>query len=160
MIKEATLSVGSAQKADPKEGSEPGRAVANSQEGDELKENVSLEDAVPTISAIHSKHESEEVEGGSRSTNSASEEEEELQTDLAEDPQEQTSLRLSDTIEVHHSRLSYDRFYPGRILGNTFKVSSKSDKPVQLLLDADLFDTDPLVVQNHFVDYFEVPTFE
>ena len=53
-------------------------------EGDELKENISLDESVATVSVIHSKQESEEVDGGSKSTNSASEEEEELQTDQAE----------------------------------------------------------------------------
>lgn len=58
-------------------------------------------------------------------------------------------------MELINNTLSYDKFYPGRILGNTFTVKNKSTKSHRLTLRICLEDRTPEVIKDHLFDYFE-----
>jgi hypothetical protein len=70
-----------------------------------------------------------EVELGSGSTNSNSSEEAE---ETAQRTEEEKHLPLQSQVELTNHILSYDRFYPGRILGNTFSLHNTSDQSRKL----------------------------
>lgn len=52
--------------------------------------------------------------------------------------------------------LSYDRFYPGRILGNTFTVKNVSDGARKVRIRFELQDKSPVAIKDHLLEYFEV----
>jgi hypothetical protein len=58
--------------------------------------------------------------------------------------------------ELSNDILSYERFYPGRILGNTFTIINKTDKPMNISVD---FSDEGLTkeeISNRLMEFYEV----
>ena len=62
---------------------------------------------------------------------------------------------IENDLELSNSVLSYDRFYPGRILGNTFTLWNISSKVQNISLNVELLDRSAEIVKRYFFNYFE-----
>ena len=49
-------------------------------------------------------------------------------------------VSIKEDIELINPILSYDRFYPGRILGNRFTLVNKSARTIKVKLALDILD--------------------
>ena len=75
---------------------------------------------------------------------------------MSPEPTEEVKGSIQDDFELLNPVLSYDRFYPGRILGNTFTVKNVSDKVQRINIELSLKDNTPDTIKDHLLDYFEV----
>ena len=57
-------------------------------------------------------------------------------------------------LEVSTNILSYERFYPGRILGNTFALRNTGDKPASFTIDLDNSTFTRTYISEKLCDYF------
>lgn len=94
-------------------------------------------------------------------------EDEEMQTsDLINDPSDapQEYEEQENQIEIHqgpytvlsNNILSYERFYPGRILGNTFTITNKTSKSFNINLRFSNDGIDNEYVSGRLMDFYEV----
>lgn len=114
---------------------------------DEQKENISIESETPSPSEPikeligESQNRSdiepkpEEIEADldehSGSTNSGGEEDHDesvVPLEPGQTPLEESKGSIRDDFELLNPVLSYDRFFPGRILGNTFTLKNVTNK--------------------------------
>lgn len=58
--------------------------------------------------------------------------------------------------ELSNDILSYERFYPGRILGNTFTIINKSDKTLKIEVDFTNEGIDRQTVTDRLLEFYEV----
>ncbi len=92
----------------------------SAEDEDEQKENLSV--GGMALGPGSPKPEAPDLEHHSGSTNSNSDEE-------VEEPrtEERKVTEITESIELTNQVLSYDKFYPGRILGNTFQLRNLTD---------------------------------
>lgn len=61
---------------------------------------------------------------------------------------------LSEPLELSTHMLSYERFFPGRILGNTFVIRNNASRPVKFRLSFDNSGIDRLSMGERLCEYY------
>lgn len=73
---------------------------------------------------------------------------------------EPKEIETGPFMKISNDSLSYERFYPGRILGNTFHVNNKSSKKITVRLSFTTESLDKTFVKDRLMDFYEVSKVE
>ncbi|CAI2365435.1 unnamed protein product [Moneuplotes crassus] len=130
---------------------EDAKAEDSTEEHENDKDDLQTNDLLEDLS-----EEDDEIDRDLTEALQLEEQEELVEADVFEhnDSEDSDSVKMSNLLELSTNTLSYERFYPGRILGNTFVAKNNSDVPMKFTISFENTEIDQKLVNEKLCEYY------